>query len=165
MKFQAFAILAVLVVGSSQAQEAPVNSPAYHAVHNPQSPNYVGPQQAAEQQSPQPTGYWKKTWGAIAGNPTIGILGSALGASSETEATQQAISDCQSRGGGAGCRIEIAYHNQCAVLVVGDKGSLTARAASIEEASQIGMEKCTEDGDSRCRVHYSACTEPIFHQY
>jgi hypothetical protein len=103
--------------------------------------------------------------GAIAGNPATGVLGTALGANSETDATRQAIDDCQSKGGGGGCRVEIAYHNQCAVLVVGSRGSLTARAASKEEASKIGIAKCSTDGDTSCRVFYSACTEPIFHKY
>ena len=26
-----------------------------------------------KQATPQPTGYWEKTWGAIAGNPTTGV--------------------------------------------------------------------------------------------
>ena len=122
-------------------------------------------QQPQQQQPPQPTGYWEKTWGAIAGNPTTGILGSALGASSEAEAARRAISDCESKGGGTGCRVEIAYHNQCAVLVADDEASVFARAASIEEASRIGLSKCQADGGRSCRVFYSACTEPIFHRY
>lgn len=115
--------------------------------------------------APQPTGYWQTTWGAIAGNPTTGILGSAVGARSKTEAVRRAIGDCEEKGGGRGCRVEIAYHNQCAVMVVGDNGSLTARAGSIEEASRIGIEKCGEDGDRECRVYYSACSDSVFHKY
>lgn len=119
----------------------------------------------SEQQAPRPTGYWEKTWGAIAGNRNAGILGSSLGASSKSEASRRAINDCKSKGGGTGCQIEIAYYNQCAVLVVDDTASLTARAASIEEASQLGLSKCKAEGGRGCSVYYSACTEPIFHRY
>lgn len=166
MKLQAVTILVVLVAGSSQAQDHPVNSPAYHAVHHPQSPYYTGPRQPPAQQSqppPQPTGYWEKTWGAIAPSPVGGVLGTALGASSKEEAERLALEDCKAKGGGA-CKVDIAYHNQCAVMVLGDEVFNTAHAASIEEAANIGMQQCQRESGN-CRVYYSACTEPIFHRY
>lgn len=98
MKTTWLSLLGLLVAGTAAiAQERP-NSAQYHAVHNPNSPYYVGPNQ--QPAAPQPTGYWEKTWGAIAGNPTTGILGTALGANSKADATRQAIGDCQSKGGG-----------------------------------------------------------------
>lgn len=165
MKLQALTILAVLAASSSQAQEAPVNSPAYHAVHNPQSPYYVGPkqQQPAVQQPPQPAGYWEKTWGAIAPSPVGGVLGTALGASSKEEAERLALEDCKAKGGGA-CEVEMAYHNQCAVMTVGDEFLGSASAGSIERAQEIGLAACRER-DTNCSIYYSACTEPIFHHY
>lgn len=113
---------------------------------------------------PQPTGYWEKTWGAIAGHSSQPILGTAVGANSEAEAKKLALADCKAKGGGSGCRLDLAYHNQCAVLVTGDRLYNTASAGSIERATEIGIEECNKV-DTNCRVYYSACTEPIFHQY
>jgi hypothetical protein len=66
--------------------------------------------------------------------------------------------------GGEGCRLDITFYNQCAVLVTGDRLYKTVSAGSIERASQVGMKWCAEV-DSNCRVYYSACTEPVFHKY
>ena len=120
-------------------------------------------QQPQQQQPPQPTGYWEKTWGAIAPSPKGGVLGTALGASSKEEAERLALADCKAKGGGA-CEVDLAYHNQCAVMVLGDKVFNTAHAASIEEASNLGLQQC-EVESGNCKVYYSACTEPIFHKY
>ena len=57
--------------------------------------------------------------------------------------------------------------HQCAVMLVGNggyNGVCLNRAATIEEAKADGMKECESKGD-RCRVYYSACTEPIFHRY
>lgn len=120
--------------------------------------------QQAQQPSapPQPTGYWEKTWGAIATSETGGALGTAIGFSDKEQAEQIAMQDCKAKGGG-GCKIGLSYHNQCAVMLVGNDVTLS-RAASIEEAKADGMQACEARGDN-CRVYYSACTEPIFHHY
>lgn len=120
-------------------------------------------QQSSQQSTPQPAGYWKKTWGAIAPSPQGGVLGTAVGASSKEEAERLALADCKAKGGGA-CEIDIAYHNQCAVMILGDKFISTFSNATIEEASERGLAHC-RDTDTNCRVYYSACTEPIFHRY
>lgn len=68
-------------------------------------------QQPAQQQPPpQPAGYWEKTWGAIASSESGGALGTALGATSQSQAEQLAIEDCKAQRGGAAkspCRITI----------------------------------------------------------
>ena len=162
MKTTRLPLLGLLVmVVTAVAQERP-NSAQYHAVHNPNSPYYVGPNQ--QPAAPQPTGYWEKTWGAIAPSPVGGVLGAALGASSKGEAERIALEDCKAKGGGA-CEVEFAYHNQCAVMVLGKANYRFAGAASVSEASQAGIKLCQDRGDSNCRVYYSACTEPIFHRY
>lgn len=164
MKLRLVPIAGLLVVcATAMAQDHPVNSPAYHAVHNAQSPYYTGPKQQQQLPPPQPTGYWEKTWGALVGDPQKGVMGTAVGASTEQQAIQLAITDCKSKGGG-GCTDEFTYKNQCAVMVIGDKGSTRGSAASIEEATASGMRECSQN-DTNCRVYYSACTEPIFHKY
>lgn len=68
MKLQALLLLGFLnACACAIAQDTNSNSNAYHAVYNPQSAYYRGPgQQPATQEPSQPTGYWEKTWGAIA---------------------------------------------------------------------------------------------------
>jgi hypothetical protein len=165
MRLRALLGIGLLAMGTAAiAQDHPVNSPAYHAVHHPQSPAYTSPRQQSEQQQPpQPTGYWEKTWGAIAPSPVGGVLGTALGASSKEEAERLALEDCKAKGGEA-CKVDVAYYNQCAAMVLGEKTYSWARAASVAEATEIGMADCKK-GNSDCRVYYSACTEPVFHRY
>ena len=149
------------------AQDHPINSPAYHAVHHPQSPAYTGPRQQPEQQQPpQPTGYWEKTWGAIATSETGGALGTAVGVSDKARAEEIALADCKEKGG-IGCKPAFSYHNQCAVAVIGANTFRMYSASSVEEASIDGMKDCavSNGGANSCRVYYSACTEPVFHRY
>ncbi len=157
-------LLGLLVIGNTVAQDSNPNSPAYHAIHNAQSPYYQSPRPAQQSAPPQPSGYWEKTWGAIAPSPAGGILGTALGASSKQEAERRALADCKTKGGGGACLVEIAYHNQCAAMILGERTYSLARAISVESASEIGIRKCREKNKS-CSVYYSACTEPIFHNY
>ncbi len=157
----------ILVAPRADAQDANPNSMTYHAIHNPQSSYYQGPRQGEEgaKQPPEmrPTGYWEKTWGAIAPSPVGGVLGTAIGASSKVDAERQALADCKKKGGRA-CKVELAYYNQCAVMTLGDKYLGTAHAESIERASEIGIIACKET-DTNCTVYYSACTSPIFHNF
>ncbi len=153
-------VAGVIALGSGAFAQ---NSPDYHARHNAQSPYYVGPDGQAPQSAPLPTGFWKETWGAIAANGAKGFLGTAVGASSEKEAKHLALLECNQQG--AGCQVEMAYYNQCAALVTGDKWFTTARAKSIERASELGIAQCEKAKDSNCHVYYSACTDPVYHKF
>lgn len=153
-------VLLCLVAAGGQAQQNPNN---HHARHHPQSPYYVGPRGATQQAAPQPAGWWQKTWGAIANSETGGALGAALGASSKREAERLSLADCEAKGGG-GCKVALAYHNQCAAMVIGNDFYTMYSAASVEQAVANGMGDC-KARQSGCRVYYSACTEPVFHQY
>lgn len=153
-----------LLAGVAHAQDNNPNSAAYHALHNAQSPNYVGPR--PRQPEAQPAGYWEKTWGAIATSDSGGALGTALGASTEAQAKQFALSDCERKGGG-GCRSSFAFRNQCAVAVIGSKTFRMFGAPTIADASNDGLRDCAAaNRDKRsCRIYYSACTEPKFREY
>lgn len=177
MKLQSLLVLGLWVfVGNAAAQQAP------HVCGAGPGPNetMAGVQPAGpgvaptplcywksgaggQQAAPQPTGYWEKTWGAIAPSPVGGVLGTAVGASSKEEAERIALADCKTKGGGA-CEVDIAYHNQCAVMILGDKFISTFGNATVEEASERGLTHCRKS-DTNCRVYYSACTKPIFHKY
>lgn len=140
------------------------NSPDYHARHNAQSPYYVGPRgEQGQQPLPIPKGYWQKTWGAIAANGAKGFLGTAVGASSEQDAKRLAMQSCDEKG--EGCKIELTYFNQCAALITGDKLYTVSHGRSIERASKIGLKLCEKEKDTNCRVYYSACTEPVYHNF
>lgn len=150
----------MLLGGSADAQENPNN---FHSRHNGDSVyNVDRPQRPPTESPPRPTGYWEKTWGAIATSDTGGALGTATGLSSKEQAERVAMQDCKTKGGG-GCRVGLSYQNQCAVMAVGDGIALT-RAASIEEAKADALKTCESKQDN-CRVYYSACTEPKFHPY
>ncbi len=118
--------------------------------------------QAQPEPSP-PTGYWQKTWGALAPSPQGGVLGVALGASTKQEAERLALADCKRQGGPA-CEVSIAYHHQCVAMVVGDKTYVTFRAQTDAKARDFAMLSCRKK-NSECGVYYSACTEPIFHKF
>jgi hypothetical protein len=127
-------------------------------------PNYNnGRQQGGSQPPPRPTGYWVKTWGAIAPSPKGGVLGTAVGADSKAEAERLALADCKKKGGQS-CQVDLAYHNQCAAMILGDKTYNVAHAASVDEASRIGIKLCYNKNGA-CSVYYSACTEPRFVKY
>ena len=175
MKLQGLLLFGLLVAGNSHAQ---MNNNQYHQQQQRiQNQNhaaeqnrlgYMTQQQQMQEQMPppppQPTGWWETTWGALAPSPVGGVLGVALGASSEEEAKRLALEDCEVKGGGA-CETEFAYHNQCAVMVLGQKNYHIVGAGSVATASEYGVEVCEERGDTNCNVYYSACTEPVFHRY
>ena len=101
---------------------------------------------------------WADRWGAIATDGPNAILGSATGMSSRRKAEKAALSECGAKGGN-NCKIDLAFHNQCAVLVTGDIGHLIQSAATVEEATRLGVEKCNES-DANCRAFFSACSLP-----
>lgn len=160
MKLQAWLMLASLMfVGGAQAQaQAPHVCGAGPGPNEVMAGMHPGGNGAAptplcywksktqqpvqQQQPPHPVGYWEKTWGAIAPSPQGGVLGTALGASSKEEAERLALEDCKAKGGGA-CEVRLAYHNQCAVMVLGNNIYRTASAGSIEEAAEIGIGACS----------------------
>lgn len=169
MRFQALLLLSLLcgshvalAEGGCPQGMTPVNNGQnWTCIPGGNDPAGGQAQQAAA--PPQPTGWWEKTWGAIAPSGRDAVLGTAVGASSEADAERLAMADCKAKGG-EGCKVQITYRNQCAVMVVGDQFLGTAHAESVEMASDIGIRNC-DATDTNCKVYYSACTEPKFHRY
>jgi len=116
-------------------------------------------QQQGQQQTPQPPPQWASRWGAIATDEPKGVLGAVTGLSSKSEAQQAALADCHAKGG-APCKLEIAYDNECAALVVGKKDYSINTGATASAANQLAMKTCSADGDPSCHVYYSACSLP-----
>ena len=105
----------------------------------------------------QPQGHWVHQWGAIATDGPGGHLGVATNMSSKEEAEQTSLADCMSKGG-TSCHVEVAYHDQCAAMVVGDTGHNSGGAATIAEAVSYGIQVCTDAGDTHCHAYYTACS-------
>jgi hypothetical protein len=119
-------------------------------------PGYGSQQQAPQQPAPQ----WESRWGAIATSVPDGVLGVSTDRSSKREASQAATSDCTAKGG-LNCKIEIAYDNQCAAVIVGDGGYNAPIANTVNKAVEVGMKTCRDAGRANCHVYYSACSLPV----
>ena len=120
-----------------------------------------GPDNSQEQQQRQPPPpRWVDQWGAIATYEPNGSLGTATNMPSQNQAEQAALTDCQSKHNSV-CKIQLTYHNQCAAMVVSDKGYNTGSAATVDEAIRTGMKICKDSGDPNCHVYYSACSLPV----
>ncbi len=114
---------------------------------------YAGSQQS---QPSAPQVIWETRWGAIATDVVRGKLGSVVGMPNKRKAQQVAISQCRANGG-TKCTVDIAYYNQCAVMIVGSKKYNTSSAATLEEATRNGMQTCNAS-DTNCRVYYADCS-------
>ena len=72
-----------------------------------------------------------------------------------------AMSNCAEKGG-ASCKIEITYYNQCAAVIEAEDGSYnTPSNATLDGAVAAGMKTCRDAGHTDCRVYYSACSLPV----
>lgn len=118
-------------------------------------PGYYGNNQ---QSMPMPPKFIPQ-WGAIATDPVKGILSAQNNASSQYEAKDLAMRDCN-RKGGVSCQIDVVYGNQCAALAVGHTGYNSAADASLAVAEKSALNACNAAGD-QCIVYYSACNLPI----
>ncbi|RUL66561.1 DUF4189 domain-containing protein [Dyella dinghuensis] len=111
------------------------------------------------QQPQAPPMQWASTWGAIATDEPHGILGAAVGMPSKREAEQAALSDCRSKNG-SDCKLELAYDNECAALVVSKTGYVVTAHQTKDLAIQSGMKTCRDSGYEDCHAYYSACSLP-----
>lgn len=147
-------LLGLLVMGATASAQEQPNSAQYHAVHNPNSPYYVG----SNQQPAAPPVRWADRWGAIAddGNGVAGIVASMQ---SKDLAESSAISECKKRGGGA-CTIALTYHNQCAAVATSNTAAFSSGAPTLEEAKDRAMQQCGRTGE-QCWIYYSGCSLPV----
>lgn len=122
-------------------------------------PGYNQQQQQAQPQQHAPPPQWATQWGAIATDSANGALGAVTGLPSKSQAQQSAMADCQTKGG-AQCKLQVTYDNECAAMVVGNKIFNVGAAENVDKAIQLGMAKCRET-DTNCHVYYSACSLPV----
>ncbi|MEI2429439.1 DUF4189 domain-containing protein [Lysobacter yananisis] len=102
---------------------------------------------------------WKTQWGAIATDGSSAALGTAIEASSKRIAERAALKLCK-EDGGKNCKIKLAYYNQCASLISGDRLFFVQSAETREEAVSDGLDRCRHAGDTGCSEHYSGCSLP-----
>ena len=119
--------------------------PGYGTTNNTTPPSISTP-------SPQ----WATRWGAIAIDETNSGVGVSVSMSSKRKAEKAAMKECRAKGGSS-CRINLAYHNQCAVIAWGDTQASVLGASTIQEASAIAMEDCGKH-TSNCRIYYADCS-------
>ncbi|WP_425606010.1 DUF4189 domain-containing protein [Lysobacter firmicutimachus] len=115
-------------------------------------------QQPAPQTAPRPK-QWSSRWGAIAVDDSNSSVGTSVQAASKRGAEQEAMAVC-GRAGGNGCRIVLAYQNQCGVLAWGYDYYATARGPSVLEASKIAISECSKSTKD-CKISYSDCSLPV----
>lgn len=160
-------LLALTLAVASSALHAQQNNNQYFQEQQQRQQQQHAAEQArqgymnSQQQAPQqPTGEWRTTWGAIATDNVKGVLGSVVERASKNDASNAALAECRSKGG-ADCKVDLAYFNQCAAVVVGAKEYRLYGAATVDEAAQRGLNVCNKS-DSNCRVYFTECSKPIF---
>lgn len=156
MKIPLFLIL-LATAGAAHA-EGGTCPPGYYPVN---SPGVMGcapitNSESGGVQRTAPRAAWADRWGAIATDGENSILGTSVGMRSKRQAEKTALTQCREKGGNQ-CEVDLAFYNQCAVLVTGDRMFTTQGAASAEEAARIGMERCNKT-DVNCHVYYSDCS-------
>lgn len=105
---------------------------------------------------------WESRWGAIAVGSTAsgGGVGVASDMKTRRSAEEIALKQCRDNGGGNTCHIELAYANQCAVIVWGESYFETASGATKSQAEVEATELCSRQ-TADCRLYYANCSYPI----
>ncbi|KAF1707043.1 DUF4189 domain-containing protein [Pseudoxanthomonas sacheonensis] len=116
---------------------------------------YYGRDDSSTEPSQSPV-IWADKWGAIALSKTNNSVGVATGTPSKQAAQNSAVKDCV-EAGGQNCEVVLSYNNQCAAMAWGDTRVGTARAGTIEIASQQAMQSCIAKSNE-CRIVYSNCS-------
>lgn len=105
---------------------------------------------------------WTSRWGAVAtGASSAGtVMGVASDVRSQRAAEKAALQRCRAQGGGKSCVFDMAYRDQCAVMVWGDSDGHSARAETVNRASEIALATCGRK-TTNCKVYYSNCSYPV----
>lgn len=105
---------------------------------------------------------WASRWGAIAIGSTAGGGGVGVASDMKTRRSAEkiAIAQCRNNGGGKTCRIELAYANQCGVIVWGDTYFETESAETADKAETEASKACRRQ-TSNCRLYYANCSYPV----
>ena len=119
-------------------------------------PGYDQRQQTQTQAPPEK---WVDHWGAIAIYEPTSSLGVASNLTSQKQAEQAALANCQAQYGSP-CEIKSSYRNGCEVLIGGTNGYAVASKETLDGAVQAGMKICAANGYQNCHVYTSSCSLP-----
>lgn len=100
---------------------------------------------------------WENRWGAIATDKETGKVGIFGDMTTRRKAETGAIAQCQ-RKGGADCKLQLTYYNQCGVLAWGNGKMSTASAPTVEEASEMALKECERVAGKGCEIFFSDCS-------
>lgn len=105
---------------------------------------------------------WENRWGAIAVGSTAsgGAVGVASDMKTRLSAEKAALKQCRDNGGGKTCHVELAYANQCGVIVWGESYFETASGETKSRAESEATELCSRQ-TADCRLYYANCSYPI----
>lgn len=99
---------------------------------------------------------WESRWGAIAIDPQTGAAGTVTGYRTKSEAQAAALQDCGSHGSKT-CKVNLAYHDQCAAIAWGSSSHGTGSGPYEPDAKREAMLGC-KDSSTDCKIVYSACS-------
>jgi len=102
----------------------------------------------------------RSRWGAVATDAQAGILGVSGELFTRSMAVNSALEDCKAKGGKT-CKLEVAYDNECAAVVVGSDSYNVTADPTLKGAINSGMETCRSAGSTGCHTYYSACSLPV----
>lgn len=104
----------------------------------------------------------QELWGSIVFSQESGggyAWGMAWSYGSHASATNRAVNECRSRGGGNYCREIYWFHDACGALAIGDNNGFGAGwGTSTADAENQAMTGCRRH-NSNCRIEISRCSE------
>lgn len=124
---------------------------------NPSSGNDGGGSQSSGMQ-------WESRWGSFAFDEATGAVGSGAKMSSRGRSRKAAMAHCQANGG-AKCKVEFDYTNQCGAIAMGKtRAGLMTRyyrsEVKLNDATDGALRGCGEQGGIECQIILSDCSRP-----
>lgn len=151
-------IIAFAIAPHASAQCAPgipsAGNPGCGPPNQPNSPYY---RESGPTQPPAQAAVWADRWVAVAIDSQTGDAGFSTDRRSKAEASQAALDDCGTAGS-TGCKVLIAYYNQCAALAqpLGGGTVSAVSSADSEDAKKSAIRNCGGREHS-CKIVYSNC--------
>ena len=103
---------------------------------------------------------WQARWISLAVDGDKAILGRSSESSTEAQARQSALQDCESQGGTT-CHVFITAKNGCIAMVAGAKRINGYSAPTTKQAETQAIKDCEDSKDTNCKLYYSACVQAV----
>ncbi|WP_454831791.1 DUF4189 domain-containing protein [Pseudoxanthomonas wuyuanensis] len=151
--------LALCAIANSASAEGGTCPPGYYPHNSPgvmgcaPIPGYAIPT-GGSPATQQPSLRWDERWGAIATDPDAGTVGTVSAQRSRRAAELGAIERCGSKG----CKVLVAYANQCAALAWRPGTQAFGTDPNAEIAEKRALESCGDGNALACKVIYAECS-------